>query len=245
MKRKKISLALQGGGSHGAYTWGVLERLLEEDRFDFQGFCGASSGAMNGVVAAYGLHIGGYKKAIELLDQFWSKIGDGFSQSLIKPTILDELFGSPGSLEHSPAFHLTMHFASIVSPYDLDPEDKNTNHLKDLLLETIDFKELRKSKVKIFASATNVITSKPKVFNHEEMTIETLMASAALPLLYKAVKIDGECYWDGIFLCNPQIQPLIDHTKSDDILIVKLCPVETNYIPESIPEIQNRISQIN
>lgn len=244
MSKKKLALALQGGGSHGAYTWGIIERLLEEDRFDIRGFCGASSGAMNGAIATYGLHMGGNQGAIDLLKTFWTHIGDGFKQSPMQPTFLDGHL-SPGGLEFSPGYQLINYLSSIVSPYDLDPADQHTNHLKELLVDMIDFEELRKSKVQLFASATNVLTSKPKVFGLSEMTVQTLMASAALPLMYKAVKIDGEYYWDGVYLCNPQIDPLIHFTDTKDILIAKVSPAITDFVPKTIYEIHNRISQIS
>jgi NTE family protein len=244
MRKKKIALALQGGGSHGAYTWGVLERLLEEDKFDIRGMCGASSGAMNAAIVGYGLHTGGNKGAIDLLEKFWTTVGESFTQSMLQPTIFDK-FKSPGALDYSPGFHFITFLTSIVSPYDIDPVDTNTNHLKDLLLKLIDFEELRKSKVQLFATATNVLTSKPKVFNLSEMTVDVLMASAAVPLMYKAVKIDGEIYWDGILLCNPQIDPLIDFTDTTDVLIVKVSPSLFDTVPKTIKEIHNRISQIS
>ncbi len=244
MAKKKIALALQGGGSHGAYTWGILERLLEEDRFEITGMCGASSGAMNAAIASYGMHIGGNKGAIDLLNTFWTHVGDGSKQSIIQPSIIDKHHG-PGSLDFSIGYHIVNFMISNFSPYDLDPEDKNTNHLRDLLLQLIDFKELRKSKVQVFASATNVLTSKPKVFNHSEITVDTLMASAALPLLYKGIKIDNEIYWDGILLCNPQIQPLIDFTDTKDVVVVKVSPAHFDTVPKTIREIHDRISQIS
>ena len=244
MQKKKIALALQGGGSHGAYTWGILERLLEEDKFDIRGMCGASSGAMNAAVATYGLHTGGNKGAIDLLEKFWTHIGDGFKQSLMQPSIFDG-HKSPGGLEFSPGYHFVNFLSSILSPYDIDPADTHTHYLKELLVKLIDFKELRNSKMQLFASATNVLTSKPKVFNLSEMTVDTLLASAALPLMYKAVKIDGEFYWDGVYLCNPQIDPLIDFTDTKDVLILKVSPAIINTIPKTIQEIHNRISQIS
>ena len=244
MAKKKIALALQGGGSHGAYTWGILERLLEEDRFDIRGICGASSGAMNGAIALYGLHTGGNKGAIKLLDEFWSHIGDGFKQSIMQPSLLDG-HKSPGGLEFSPGYHFVNFLTSVLSPYDIDPADTHTHYLKELLVKLIDFKEFRKSKVQFFASATNVLTSKPKIFDLSETTVDTLLASAALPLMYKAVKIDGEFYWDGVYLCNPQIDPLIDFTDTKDVLIVKVSPAIINTIPKTIQEIHNRISQIS
>ncbi len=244
MSKKKIALALQGGGSHGAYTWGILERLLEEDRFDIRGICGASSGAMNAAIVSYGMHIGGNQGAIDLLNVFWTTVANGSKQSFIQPSIFDKL-NSPGSLDFSIGYHIVNTIMSNFSPYDLDPTDSNTNHLRDLLLELIDFNELRKSNIQVFASATNVLTSKPKVFKHSEITVDTLMASAALPLLYKAIKIEGELYWDGILLCNPQLDPLINFTDTKDVVVVKVSPAHFNTVPKTIREIHDRISQIS
>lgn len=244
MGKRKIALALQGGGSHGAYTWGILERILEENEFEIVGFCGASSGAMNGAIATYGMLKGGNKGAIELLEKFWGTIGDGFIESPMQPSWLDKFMG-PGALDYSFGYHFINQLTSMYSPYELDPTGYHTRHLKELLQKLINFDELRKSPVKIFASATNVLTSKPKIFGPDEMSIDALLASAALPLMYKAAKIDGEYYWDGVYLCNPQIDPLIDHTDTNDVLIVKASPAQIDHVPRTIREIHARISQIS
>jgi NTE family protein len=244
MGKKKIALALQGGGSHGAYTWGILERLLEDDRFEIVGMCGASSGAMNAALAAYGLHIGGNKGAINMLNKFWNRIGEGFKQSIFQPSIFDG-FNGKGGLDYSPGVQFLNLLTSVFSAYDLDPHDQMPNHLKDLLLEYIDFEELRKGKCQVFASATNVLTSKPKVFNLSEMTVDALLASAAVPLMYKAVKVDGQPYWDGILLCNPQIDPLIDFTDAKDIVLVMVNPSKIDFVPKKVKEIHNRLAQIS
>ncbi len=240
MGKKKIALALQGGGSHGAYIWGILERLLEEDRFDFRGFCGASSGAMNGVLVAYGLHTGGNKRAIELLNAFWTHISAEYkNSSTMQPSWFDQFY-SPGSLEYSPSAHFMGNLFVNFSAYQLDPVGAHIRFIREALLRLIDFDELRKSKIPLFASATNVLTSKPRIFDLAEMTVDTIMASSALPILFKAVKINGEIFWDGVFLCNPQIAPLIDHTDAKDILVVKLSPVISNKVPKTIREIAAR-----
>jgi NTE family protein len=244
MKKKKIAIAIQGGGSHGAYTWGVLERLLEEDRLDIRGFCGASSGSQVAAVTTYGLHVGGNKGAMDLLGKFWNALGEGHKNSFLQPGILDgELY--PGGLDFSPGYHTMSFIAKFFSPYDLDPFDIHPNHLKELLLSLIDFDELRKSKCKLFISATNVKTCKPKVFSPDELTIEALLASSALPVIFKAVEIDGEFYWDGGYLGNPPIYPLIDGTDSDDILTLKINPTFIKKEPKSSKEIHDRIGQIS
>jgi NTE family protein len=241
--KKKIALALQGGGSHGAYTWGILERLLEEDRFDIRGCCGASSGVMNGVLVTYGLHIGNNQTAIDLLNEYWTRFGIEYKNSPMQPGWFDQ-FHSPGSLEYSPSSHFMFEVFKHMSAYQLDPVGEHTRFIKDTLLRLIDFDELRKSKIQLFACATNVLTSKPRIFNLSEMTVDTILASSALPIFFKAVKIDGEYFWDGLFLCNPQIAPLIDYTDAKDILIVKLSPVISNKVPKTIREIAARAGNI-
>ena len=244
MKKKKLAIALQGGGSHGAFTWGILERLLEEDKFDIRGFCGASSGAQVAAVTTYGLHINGNKGGIDMLGKFWNALAEGHKKSFLQPGIFDgELY--PGGLDYSPGYHTMSFIAKIFSPYDMDPFNIQPNHLKELLLSLINFDELRKSKVKLFVSATNVKTCKPKVFGPDELTINALLASSALPVIFKAVEIDGEFYWDGGYLGNPPIDPLIDGTDSDDILTLKINPTFIKKEPKSSKEIHDRIGQIS
>jgi NTE family protein len=243
-KRKKIAIALQGGGSHGAYTWGVLERLLEEDLFDIRGICGASSGAQVAAVTVYGLHVGGNKGGIELLGQFWNALAKGHQHSLLQPSILDDdLY--PGGLDYSPGYHMLSNLAKVFSPYDLDPFNIQPNHLKQLLESLIDVNILKNSETKLFVSATNVKTCKPKVFGPNEITMEALLASSALPVIFKAVEIDGEFYWDGGYLGNPPIDPLIDGTDADDILTLKINPTFITKEPTSSKEIHDRIGQIS
>jgi NTE family protein len=242
--KKKIAIALQGGGSHGAYTWGILERLLEEDKFDIRGFCGASSGAQVAAVTTYGLHIGGSKGAIDMLGRFWGALAEGHKKSFLQPGIFDgELY--PGGLDYSPGYHFMSSLAKIFSPYDMDPFDLHPNHLKGLLLSLIDFEELKKSDCKLFVSATNVKTCKPKVFGPSDLSINALLASSALPVIFKALEIDGEFYWDGGYLGNPPIDPLIDGTDSNDILTLKINPTFIKEEPRSSKDIHDRIGQIS
>lgn len=243
MKKKKIALAIQGGASHGAYTWGLLEKILESEKFEITAFCGASSGAQIAAIAAYGLHTNGNKGAIDLLNAYWQALAEGHKRSLFQPSILDgDLY--PGGLDYSPGFQTMSFIARFVSPYDMDPLDMQPNYLKELLLELIDFENFKTSKVKLFVSATNVKTCKSKVFGPSEISLDTLLASAALPTLSKAIEIDGEHYWDGGYLGNPPIYPLVDDTDATDILTLKINPTFIKKEPKSTKEILDRVGQI-
>jgi len=242
MHKKKIALALQGGGSHGAYTWGILERLLEEDTFDIRGICGTSAGAMNGAIATYGLHTNGKQGAIDLLEKFWKRIAQSGAFSPMKSSWMDHSI-HPGGLDYSPGYLFFNYLTSVFSPYDLNPLD--INPIKDILLELIDFEELKKSDTQLFVSATNVKTCKPKVFNLTEMSVDALLASSCLPLMFKAVEINGEFYWDGGYMGNPPIYPLIDVNNADDILIIQVNTININEVPKSIKDINDRINEIS
>jgi NTE family protein len=218
-EKKKISLALQGGGSHGAFTWGIMERLLEEDVLDIKGICGTSAGAMNAAITAYGLHKGGNAGAIDLLEKFWKKVADSAKYSPLQPSWLDSAL-YPGDMNFSAGFQFFSLMTQTLSPYQFNPMD--INPLRNIVEELIDFEALHHSHVKVFACATNVKTCKPKIFKGKEITADALMASACLPLLFKAVEINGEFYWDGGYMGNPSIYPLIDHTDSNDILLLKV-----------------------
>ncbi|MFN5630029.1 MAG: patatin-like phospholipase family protein [Bacteroidota bacterium] len=240
--KKKLSLALQGGGSHGAFTWGILERLLEENIFDIRGICGTSAGAMNAAMVVYGLHKNGNHGAIEMLNKFWLKIADSSKYTPFQSTWLDNVL-SPGDLSYSIGFQWFNFFTNTFSPYQFNLLD--VNPLKKLIEELIDFEELNKSEVKLFSCATNVKKGKPKVFKSPNITADMLMASACLPMLYKAVEIDGEFYWDGGYMGNPPIYPLIDYTDSNDILLIKVNPLEIREVPKTVKEIQDRINDIS
>ena len=240
--KKKLSLALQGGGSHGAFTWGILERLLEEDIFDIRGICGTSAGAMNAAMVVYGLHKNGNAGAIEMLNKFWLKIADSSKYTPFQSTWLDNVL-SPGDLSYSIGFQWFNFFTNTFSPYQFNLMD--VNPLKKLIEELIDFEELNKSETKLFSCATNVKKGKPKIFKSPNITADMLLASACLPLLYKAVEIDGEFYWDGGYMGNPPIYPLIDHTDANDILLIKVNPLEIREVPKTVKEIQDRINDIS
>jgi len=239
---KKIALALQGGGSHGAFTWGILERILQSDLFDIRGFSGTSAGAMNSLMATYGLHIGGKEAAIEMLEKFWWRVSKAARFSPMQPTFMDNMLGT-GDMHFSPGYHLFNMFTNVFSPYDFNMMD--VNPLRDILTDLVDFEKLKQSDVKLYVCATNVKKCKPKIFKLDEMSVDALLASACLPYYYKAVEIDGEHYWDGGFMGNPPIYPLIDGTEVKDILLLKINPIEINQVPRTVAEIQDRINDIS
>jgi NTE family protein len=247
-QKKVVNLALQGGGAHGAFTWGVLDRLLEEDRLEVEGISATSAGAMNAAMFATGLKSGGREQAKKLLRQFWEKIGN---QNLF-PTYVNEwvsLFRPSSTItarliENSPLYLFLDAFTRIFSPYQYNPFD--VNPLRDLLCDLIDFEQVCNAcEPKLFLNATNVRTGRGKVFMGDEISIDALMASAALPFLFKAVEIDGEAYWDGGYMGNPAIYPLIYNCTSQDVLLVHVNPIERPDIPVTGRAIENRINEIS
>jgi NTE family protein len=241
---KQINLALQGGGAHGAFTWGVLDRLVEEERLGFDGISATSAGAMNAAVFAYGLSEGGRDGAKKALANFWRRVSHAAAFSPLQPTALDRLFGNK-SLENSPAFMLFDMLSRVLSPYQFNP--LNYNPLRDVLAESVDFEKLRMTccPVKLFLSATNVRTGKVRVFGNDEITTDAVLASACLPFLFQAVEIDGDPYWDGGYMGNPCIYPLIYDCESTDVLIVHINPLERRHLPHTAAEILNRINEIS
>jgi NTE family protein len=240
---KSIGLALQGGGAHGAFAWGVLDRLLEDGRIDVEGLSGTSAGSMNAVVFAYGL-INGRDAAREALHNFWKSISEaGQMYSPLKQTPWERLmFGH--KLEHSLANHWFKMVTHTFSPYQLNP--MNFNPLRDVLESCVDFDELeRRSRVKLWLCATNVGTGRARVFETKEITSKVVLASACLPYLFQAVEIDGEHYWDGGFMGNPVLYPLIYGTQTRDIVIVHINPVERPGPPTMSEDIFNRINEIS
>lgn len=240
---KSIDVALQGGGAHGAYTWGVLERLLEDERLDIEGLCGTSAGAMNATVVAHGMQLGGRKGAIELLHKFWKRISEEQKYGWLQPSWWDRKFGN-GDLFFSPAYYFFDYFTMMFSPYQFNP--LNINPLKDILEELIDFEMLTNcTETKLFVCATNVRTGRAKVFPLSEISVDAVLASACLPFMYKTVEIDGEGYWDGGYMGNPPLFPLIDGTSTEDILIVQINPIQIPDIPKTVDEIRDRVNELN
>ncbi|MCG8544623.1 MAG: patatin-like phospholipase family protein [Alphaproteobacteria bacterium] len=239
---RAISLALQGGGSHGAFTWGVLDRLFEDGGFRIDGLSGASAGALNAVVAANGLLDGGPDAARNQLERFWSRVS---TKAIFTPyrATLFEKFLNGWNLDGSSrqiGFDL---FTRFLSPYQFNPLDLNP--LRDLLDDTVDFERLRRNRrLRLFIGATNIATGGARIFTTSEITVDAVLASAALPTLHHAVEIDGARYWDGGFSANPPLVPLIEHCASDDLLLVQIDPVDDDSHPVTADEIRSHVARL-
>ncbi|MEL7231508.1 MAG: patatin-like phospholipase family protein [Pseudomonadota bacterium] len=234
---RQISLALQGGGAHGAFTWGVLDRLLEQDDLEIKAITATSAGAMNAAALSAGYAEGGREGARQSLKRFWrtvSDMGTPFSASLWTQSPFASLPFSP--------FNAAMAFTSIASPYEFNPFDLNP--LRDALDAAIDFDLVREAPVNLFLSATDVESGRVKVFKDSEVTRDAVLASACLPQTFRAVEIDGHAYWDGGYMGNPSLFPLIYADAPRDVLMVLLNPVARTGIPRRVPEIQDRLNEI-
>jgi NTE family protein len=241
-RRKHINLALQGGGAHGAFTWGVLDQLLNDARLTIEGISGASAGALNAVMLADGLARGGPQGARKHLADFWRAASyDGHLPDLQRG-VVERLFSfvpRPGAAV-PPWFGA---FSQLWSPYDLNP--LNINPLKELIERFVDFELIHADIDRhLFISATNVRTGEPRVFSRAEITAEVVMASACLPLLFRAVEIEGESYWDGGYSNNPPLLPFIHATRCEDLLIVQVNPRERDKVPVNAREIMRRANEI-
>ncbi len=239
---KSINLALQGGGAHGAFTWGVLDQIFADGRIWIDAVSGTSAGAMNAVVAAEGMYDNGGDGARAALERFWSAVSHAGQASPLKRTPLDHLAGS-WSMDMSPGYLMMDLISRVASPYDVNP--LKINPLRDLVEELVNFQKVRDCKdMPIFLSATNVETGRVRVFEREEITLDVVMASACLPFLYHAVEIDGVPYWDGGYMGNPALFPFFDHSPCNDIVIVQINPVVREGTPKSAREILNRVNEI-
>jgi NTE family protein len=234
--RKRIKLALQGGGSHGAFTWGVLDRLLEHGGFEVEAIVGASAGAMNAVVTAYGIAMAGPEGGRERLSTFWQRVSAIGRSSLLRPSPFDKML-SPGNMTYSPLWRMQDALSKMFSPYEINPT--NINPLRDLVAEIVDFDRLRAASggPALFVCATNVMNGRLRVFAGQDVSVEAIMASACLPLLFQAVEIDGEHYWDGGYCGNPPIFPLIYMGGGQDILIVQINPINITEVPRTVSAI--------
>src|SRR5271166_1684968 len=243
-ERKTVSLALQGGGAHAAFGWGVLDSLLEDERIDIEGISATSAGAMNAVCVAYGMATGGRQAARQALAGFWGRAADAASWSPLQPSWYDRFTRNWG-LEWSPGFVGFEMVSRLFSPYEFNP--LNLNPLRDALVATVDFETLRKSSspIRLFLAATNVRTGKVKIFQREEISAEAVLASACLPFLFQAVEIDGEHYWDGGYMGNPAIFPLIYGCESRDVVVVHINPIERRELPRTARDILNRVNEIS
>ncbi|MEM9198306.1 MAG: patatin-like phospholipase family protein [Pseudomonadota bacterium] len=239
---KPISLALQGGGAHGAFTWGVMDRFLEDGRVRLAAISGTSAGAMNAAVAASGLMKGGAEGARAALASFWRAISDAARLSPIQRNPVDRFLGS-WSLQNSPGFHFFDGLSRVISPYQLNP--LNLNPLKEVLEAHVDFELVRAcDQMRLFISATNVETGRIKLFNRRSLTADMVMASACLPHIYQAVEIDGQHYWDGGYAGNPALYPLYEVGETKDIMIVQINPVSRPGVPTTAHDIQERLNEI-
>jgi NTE family protein len=241
MKKKRVTLALQGGGALGAFTWGVLDALLEDGRLDIVGVSGTSAGAMNAVAMLEGLAEGGPRRAREQLAEFWRAVSLDGSLPMIEREVIETFMSlwDPFNLRLTVAQKTT----EIFSPYVLNPLELNP--LRAVLDKLIDFDLLRQTDdPKLFVAATNVRTGKARIFQRPEMTAEMVMASACLPTMFKAVEIDGEFYWDGGYMGNPTLYPLYTETDCADIILVQINPIRRDKIPKTSPEIMDRLNEI-
>jgi len=241
-RKKKINLALQGGGAHGAFTWGVVDHLLEDGRIHIAGVSGTSAGAMNAVMLADGLARGGGEEARKRLAEFWRAASIGGDLPGPQRAVLDRVLALM-PVNASPVRFMVNTMSQVLSPYDLNP--LNINPLKGLIERFVDFDAIHAFKdLDIFISATNVHSGRLRVFKREEINADVVMASAALPLVFRAVEIDGEPYWDGGFTGNPAILPLIEANEIDDVLVVQISPLSRNTTPTSARDIVHRVNEI-
>ena len=236
LEPKILNLALQGGGAHGAFTWGVLDSLLEDPEVAFEGISGSSAGAMNAVVLADGWIKGGAQGAREALAAFWTEIGKQMPRGMTQ--------GQGDAISLSPASKMLANWASMFAPSQLNP--MGLDPLRDLLVKQVDFEAIRReSPFKLFVAATQVKTGKLRIFREHELSVDMLLASACLPKIHHPVEIDGELYWDGGYAANPAIFPLFYDCASADILLVLLNPLSHDDTPRTVEEIQERIAEFS
>jgi NTE family protein len=237
-----IDLALQGGGSHGAFTWGVLDRLLEEPWLHIAAISGTSAGAMNAAVLADGWTQGGAEGARDALERYWQRVTRAAAFSPLQRSPLDRLMGR-WTLDTAPAYVAMDLMSRLMSPYDFNP--LGLNPLRGILAESIDFPRLGHSPIKLFVTATNVHTGRGRIFRNAEITADVLLASACLPTMFRAIEIGGEPYWDGGYAGNPTITPLIRESDAHDTILVQINPRERPQTPRSAAEILNRLNEIS
>ena len=235
---KIINMALQGGGAHGAFGWGVMDKFLEDGRVDVEGLSGTSAGSMNAVVYAYG-KLKGNDGARQALHDFWKAISDAGQKFAIKKMPWDL-----GTVQkENPLQDMMKSMMSVLSPYQMNP--MNYNPLREVLEQQVDFEELERSKLtKLFICATNVRTGKVKIFHTPEVTANVVLASACLPQVFQAVEINGEHYWDGGYMGNPVLYPLFYYTESRDVVILHINPIERPGPPTTSADIANRLNEI-
>ena len=240
---KPITMALQGGGAHGAFTWGVLEGLMSDGRITIEGISGTSAGAVNGTVFVDGFIRGGAAGALDNLHGFWERVSNAGFQNMLS-LLPNGWTPQSWNLDDTGAFALFDIVTRMFSPYELNPFD--INPLRDILIDMIDFEAVRRHcDIKLFVTATNVKTCKPRVFQSGDMSVDVLLASACVPLLFKAVEVEGEHYWDGGYMGNPSIYPLIQNCGSKDVVIVQINPLQRTEVPTKSRDILNRITELS
>ncbi len=235
-------LALQGGGAHGAFTWGVLDRLLEEPWLGIEGISGTSAGAMNAAVLIDGYAKGGAEAARKALETFWREVSRAAMLSPFRRTPLDMLLGR-WTLDFSPGFVAMDLMSRLFSPYELNPA--GINPLSEILAKCIDFDRVARAPIKLFVTATNVHTGRGRVFRNSEISPDVLLASACLPIMFQAIEIDGEPYWDGGYSGNPTMTPLVRECVSRDTILIAINPVERPGTPRTARDILNRLNEVS
>ncbi len=242
LTQRPVNLALQGGGAHGAFTWGALDAMLDDGRIDIEAISATSAGAMNAGVLADAMLGGDRDVARERLSAFWQAISDAGRQwNPVQPL---ESFGVTVPIEQTPTYWMFDALIRTFSPYQLNPF--NFNPLRTVLENHVDFERLRRTKgIAVHLCATNVETGKVRIFERAEVTVDAVLASACLPFLFQTVQIDGAHYWDGGYIGNPAIYPLIYQSKSCDVVIVHVNPIVRRGVPMTAPDIMNRINEIS
>ncbi len=241
-KRKPICLALQGGGSHGAFQWGVLDRLFEDDRIEIKAVTAASAGAMNAAAMVTGLERGGSAGARQALDVLWHEVNQSGGRNVFGQSGAWLKTLTPTWMTDNPVWQASQTLAMSMSPYSFNPF--NLNPLQRVIEASVDFEALRTSKVRMHVSATAVKAGQSRIFGNGEMAAEVLLASACLPHMFQAVEIEGEAYWDGGYLANPALWPLFDSVVPDDILLLPLNPIFRDDTPRQSSEIMDRLNEI-
>ena len=242
-QKKKVAIALQGGGAHGSFAWGVLHRLLENENIEILGVSGTSAGAMNSAAVIQGLTKGGNKEAIKTLNDYWeamAKVSKAAS-SPYAPTLFDKAC-KYHNLERSPSYFMMEYMQFFLSPYEFNPLNKNP--FLDFISDFFDFEAVRNSNLGLYLATTEVQTGKIKIWDNKKFSPDVLMASACLPFLYQAVEIEGKYYWDGGYIANPAIYPLMDGCDTSDIVIVQLRRLKCDNVPKTRGEITDRLKEV-
>ncbi|MFZ0809979.1 patatin-like phospholipase family protein [Bradyrhizobium sp.] len=237
-----VDLALQGGGSHGAFTWGVLDRLIEEPWLRIEAISGTSAGAMNAAVVVDGWMQGGAEGARAALDAYWRRVSRAAAFSPLQRSPLDRLMGR-WTLDTSPAYVVMDLMARVLSPYDLNP--LGFNPLRTILTDSINFGQLARAPIRLFITATNVRTGRGRIFRNAEITADVLLASACLPTMFQAIEIDGDPYWDGGYAGNPTLTPLVRESDAHDTILVQINPRERLGRPRTASEVLDRLNEIS